>query len=172
MLALTIDNSANVADVNVGLFASVMSTFTACGEGATTAIGGQNIIVTSNGIAKLVTLQKYTYRNPIKIVGMRISFAAAEQAGKTIAYKYVDPFESDKQTVLQPESYRSERNAQDKIITMPVSFTLGDQTELTVQVSGSSKISFFIMFGGIYNTSKSLSRKHDRAAINLTPATV
>lgn len=172
LLALTIDNTANATDVNVGLFASFAAAYAACGEGATVSIEGTAIVVHSNGTTKLVTLQKYAYRNPIKVVGMRVNFTRAEQAGKTISFAYNDPFKSKKETIVQPESYRSERNNQDKIITIPIAYTLGDQTDLIVQVAALEKLSFFVMFGGIYNTSKSLSKKHDRAAVNLQPAAV
>ncbi len=168
LLALTIDNSANATDVNVGIFGSQQAAFALAGEGVTTSIEGTAIRVTSNGITKLVVLQKYFHLNPTKVVGMRESFGKSDQAGKTITQTYNDPFKSKKETVYQPETFRSERNPLDKIITIPCDFTIGNQTDLIVQVAAGERLNFFIMFGGVYNTSKSLSRKYDRAAINLT----
>lgn len=172
LLALTINNSANATDVTVGLFKSFKGGFNVAAEGATTSIEATAITVTSNGFTKLVDLQEFAKLNPLKIVGLRINFTLAAQAGKIISFAYQSPFESVKETILQPESYRSERNNQDKIITIPVGFTLGNQTDLKVQVAANEKLSLFIMFGGIYNTAKSLSKKHDRAASTMSPAVV
>lgn len=170
LLSLTINNAANLTDVTVGLFSSFKALFATAAEGATASIEGTAIQVTSNGLTKLQDIQKYSQLNPMKVVGMRVVFTQAPQSGKTIAFTYQDPFESAKETVLQPESYRSERNNQDKIITIPVGFTLGNQTDVKVQVLAGEKLNLYIMFGGVYNTSKSLSKKHERAAANMLPA--
>lgn len=173
LLSLTLDNSANAAlDVTVGLFSSFKNAFTVCGEGATVSTEGTAIIVRSNGIAKLLDVRQFSKTNPLRVVGMRLTFTKAEQAGKIISYAYQNPFESIKETILQPESYRTERNQQDKIITIAESFTLGDQTDFKVQLTGGEKLNMFIMFGGIYNISKSLSKKNNRAVGSMAPAGV
>jgi hypothetical protein len=170
LLSLTITN-ANSTDVTVGLFASFKAAFTACGEGATTSIEGSNINVRSNATyTKLVPTQKLSYLNPLQVVGMRVTFTQATQASKLISYAYQSNWKSSQDFEMQPESYRTEKNQQDKIITIPVSFILGNQTDVKVQVAANETLNLFLMFGAEYNTSKSLGKKVNRAAATLPPA--
>lgn len=172
LLSLTIING-NATDVTVGLGASFKAAFTACGEGATTSIEGSNITVRSNATyTKLVPTQKLSYLNPLQVVGLRVTFTTATQASKLISYSYQSNWASPKTYELQPESYRTEKNQQDKIITIPVGFVWGNQTDFTVQVAANETLNLFVMFGAEYNTSKSLSKKIKRAAASLPPAAV
>lgn len=172
LLSLTIINSNNT-DVTVGLGASFKAAFAACGEGTTTSIEGSTITVRSNATyTKLVPTQKLAYANPLQVVGLRVTFTTPTQASKLISYSYQSNWASPKTYELQPESYRTEKNQQDKIITIPVGFVWGNQTDFTVQVAANETLNLFVMFGAEYNTSKSLSKKIKRAAASLPPAAV
>jgi hypothetical protein len=172
LLSLTIIN-ANATDVTVALGASFKAAFAACGEGATTSVEGSNITVRSNATyTKLVPTQKLAYLNPLQVVGLRVTFTTPTQASKLISYTYQNNWASPKSFELQPESYRTEKNQQDKIITIPVGFVWGNQTDFTIQVAANETLNLFVMFGAEYNTSKSLSKKIKRAAASLPPAAV
>jgi hypothetical protein len=170
MLSLTIINGNNT-DVTVGLNASFKAAFANCGEGATTSIEGSNITVRSNATyTKLVPTQKLSFINPLQVIGLRVTFTQPTQASKLISYSYQSNWASPKTYELQPESYRTEKNQQDKIITIPVGFVWGNQTDFLVQVAANETLNLFVMFGAEYNTSKSLGKKVKRAAATLPPS--
>ncbi|WP_222166854.1 hypothetical protein [Edaphocola aurantiacus] len=130
---------------------------------ALTAVGSQTTVD---------NFQRFVYRNPTRVVGMRLSATGADGAGPRqlgdmkIRIMPQSIFNQQGTKEIIPANFISETVMKDNVVTVPAKFQMDDQVAVLFTIEPGATLTINLMIGATVNNAKSLDRKVGRAKRN------
>lgn len=127
---------------------------------------------TTDSDASIKFLHNHITFHPTNIVGMKVNTNNTAQLQQVISVQQVSPWEKFAEKRIPLSLFSSEKNSNDKMLTVPVNFQVANDVQVTMMLLPSTQINLIFIAGAIYSTSDALRRKTKRAGRNPQVAAV